>query len=137
MPRRRAFLLILFSTALNAAGFLFNLFEPVPLYDEIAHLVTPYTLVAITSEIIYRSGGDDVFFSSSRRSLLSGAAIGLVGAVGWELVEVAIPILWPDFEIYNPLPDSTLDVLLGVCGGALGAWRADRYLDRLLSQRNR
>jgi hypothetical protein len=55
--------LIVICTGLNGAGFLWNLFEPIPLYDEIAHFITPFTLVMITAEIIYRAGGDDEFFS--------------------------------------------------------------------------
>ena len=47
MPRKYIVLLVLFCIALNAAGFLWNLFEPVPLYDEIAHFITPFTLVLI------------------------------------------------------------------------------------------
>jgi hypothetical protein len=61
MPRKYIVLLILFCVALNAAGFLWKLFEPVLFYDEVAHFLTPFTLVLILSEIIYRSGGDDVF----------------------------------------------------------------------------
>jgi hypothetical protein len=56
-------MLILICVGLNGAGFLWNLFEPIPLYDEIAHFITPFTLVMITAEIIYRAGGDDEFFS--------------------------------------------------------------------------
>ncbi|MCA1707815.1 MAG: hypothetical protein LC808_32900, partial [Actinobacteria bacterium] len=54
--------LVVFCTALNGAGFAWNLFEPVPLYDEVAHLLTPLVLVAIVAEIVYRGGGDDEFF---------------------------------------------------------------------------
>ena len=56
MPRQWVFGLIVLCTLLNGAGFLWDIFEPVPLYDEIAHVVTPFTLVALTSEIIYRVG---------------------------------------------------------------------------------
>ena len=53
--------MIVLCTLLNGAGFLWDIFEPVPLYDEIAHAITPFTLVAVTAEIIYRVGGDDEF----------------------------------------------------------------------------
>ena len=56
MPRSWVMALILLCTALNGAGFLWHLFEPIPGYDEIAHFITPFTLVAITAEIIYRGG---------------------------------------------------------------------------------
>jgi hypothetical protein len=56
--------LVVFCTALNGAGFAWNLFEPVPLYDEVAHLLTPLVLVVIVAEIVYRDGGDDEFFNT-------------------------------------------------------------------------
>ena len=129
MPRKWVMALILLCTALNGAGFLWHLFEPIPLYDEIAHFITPLTLVAITAEIIYRSGGDDEFFNTPLRSVITGSAIGFVGAIGWEVIEVLMD-LW-GLPISHALPDTLFDIFLGVTGGAAGAWAADRYLDRL------
>jgi hypothetical protein len=110
------------------------MFEPVPLYDEVAHVVTPFTLVAITAEVIYRYGGDDEFFDTPRHALITGSLIGLVGAVGWELVEILLDYLFPAASIDHALPDTIFDVVLGVIGGAAGAWVADRYLDRLFNR---
>ena len=93
MPPRMAFLLVVFCVALNAAGFLFHLFEPVPLYDELAHFITPFTLVALVAEVIYRWGGDDEFFPTPQRAIVTGTAIGLLGAVGWEIIEVILGAL--------------------------------------------
>src|SRR3712207_8772967 len=73
MPRGWVVALILICTALNGAGFLWHLFEPIPGYDEIAHFLTPFTLVAITAEIIYRGGGDDEFFNTPRRAVITGS----------------------------------------------------------------
>jgi hypothetical protein len=78
MPPRLAFLLVAFCVVLNAAGFLFHLFEPIPLYDELAHLITPFTLIALVAEIIYRWGGDDEVFPTLQRALVTGTAIGLL-----------------------------------------------------------
>lgn len=132
MPRSYIIGLIVFCTVLNSAGFMWHLFEPIPLYDEIAHFLTPMVLVAITAEIIYRYGGDDEFFDTPHHALVTGAVIGLVGAVGWELVEVVLS-LW-GFPISNRLLDTIFDVVLGVLGGAAGAWIADHYLDRLFNR---
>jgi hypothetical protein len=117
---------------LNAAGFLWKLFEPIPLYDEIAHFVTPFTLVLILAEIIYRGGGDDEFFPTPRRAIITGSVIGLLGAAGWEGVEVVMSLM--GMSISNTLPDTIFDVVLGVLGGAAGAWAADRYLDRIFGR---
>ncbi|HSK99274.1 MAG TPA: hypothetical protein VK869_02945 [Rubrobacteraceae bacterium] len=132
MPRSYIIGLIVFCAVLNTAGFMWHLFEPVPLYDEIAHFLTPMVLVAITAEIIYRYGGDDEFFDTPHHALVTGSVIGLVGAVGWELVEVVLS-LW-GFPISNRPLDTIFDVVLGILGGAAGAWVADHYLDRLFGR---
>jgi hypothetical protein len=132
MPRKYIVLLILFCIALNAGGFLWKLFEPIPLYDEIAHFITPFTLVLILAEIIYRSGGDDDFFNTPRRAVLTGSVIGLLGATCWEGIEVLMSLM--GVPISNTLPDSVFDVVLGVLGGTAGAWAADRYLDRVFKR---
>jgi hypothetical protein len=132
MPRKYIVLLIVFCIALNAAGFLWKLFEPVLLYDEIAHFITPFTLVLILAEVIYRSGGDDDFFNTPQRAIITGSAIGFLGAAGWEGIEIVMA-LW-GLTISNAPPDTLFDVALGILGGAAGAWTADRYLDRIFGR---
>ena len=108
---------------------MWGIFEPVPLYDEVAHTLTPFVLVALTAEIIYRSGGDDVFFDTPRHAILTGVVIGLVGAIAWEGVEILLDYM--GVQVSHAPVDTGVDVLLGVLGGAAGAYVADRYLDRL------
>lgn len=132
MPRKYIIGLIIFCIVLNAAGFLWNLFEPILLYDEIAHFVTPFTLVLILAEIIYRGGGDDEFFPTPGRSVITGLVIGFVGATAWEGIEILLDMM--GFAIDHALPDTIFDIVLGVVGGAAGAWAADRYLDRLFGR---
>ena len=121
--------LILLCIVLNAAGFMWKLFEPVLFYDEVAHFITPFTLVLILAEIIYRTGGDDEFFNTPMRAIITGSVIGLLGATGWEGIEVLMS--WMGISVSNVLPDTIFDIFLGVLGGAAGAWAADRYLDRV------
>ncbi len=132
MPRKYIVVLILFCIVLNTSGFLWKLFEPILFYDEIAHFITPFTLVMILAEIIYRGGGDDDFFNTPKRAVITGSVIGLLGAVGWEGIEVLLSLVGA--PISNALPDSMFDVVLGVLGGAAGAWAADRYLDRIFKR---
>jgi len=132
MPRVWIVLLILFCIALNGAGFVFKIFEPIPLYDEIAHFLTPFVLVAVLAEVIYRGGGDDEFFDSRRHAIVTGSVIGLLGAGGWEGIEVVLSAM--GVAIANTLPDSILDVFLGVLGGAAGAYVADHFLDRIFNR---
>jgi hypothetical protein len=100
--------------------------------DAIAHFLTPFTLVAILAEIIYRGEGDDEFFNTPRRAALTGSVIGLVGATAWEIIELVLDLM--GFSISHAPPDTVFDVVLGVIGGAAGAWAADRYLDRLFGR---
>ena len=132
MPRRWVVLLILVCIALNGAGFAWRIFEPIPLYDEIAHFLTPFVLVAVLAEIIYRGGGDDEFFDSRRHAIVTGSVIGLLGAGGWEVVEILLAFVGA--AIYNALPDTMFDVVLGVLGGAAGAYVADHFLDRIFNR---
>ena len=132
MPWKWAVVLVTLCVALNAAGFVWHFFEPIPLYDEVAHFITPFTLVALTAEIIYRSGGDDVFFNTPRHALVTGCVIGLLGAGGWEVIEALLAMTGA--KISNAPVDTVVDVALGVLGGAAGAWVADRYLDRLFNR---
>ena len=37
-------------------------------------------------------------------------------------------------SIYNALPDTIFDIILGVLGGAAGAYAADHFLDRLFGR---
>ena len=104
MPRGWVVALILICIALNGAGFLWHLFEPIPLYDEVAHFLTPFTLVVILAEIIYRGGGDDEFFNTPRRAVITGSVIGLVGAAGWEGIEIVMSLM--GLPISHALPDT-------------------------------
>ena len=132
MPRKYIVILVLICIALNAAGFFWKLFEPVLLYDEIAHFITPFTLVLILAEIIYRGGGDDEFFNTPLRAVITGSLIGLLGAAGWEGFEVLMSAM--GISVSNALLDTIFDVFLGILGGAAGAWAADRYLDRIFGR---
>lgn len=134
MPRRWIVYLIVFCIILNGAGFIWDIFEPVPLYDEIAHVVTPFILVAITAEIIYRFGGDDEFFDTPRHAIVTGVVIGFLGATAWEGVEILLDIFFPEASIDHAIPDTIFDIVLGVIGGAAGAYVADHYLDRLFNR---
>ncbi|MDQ3498944.1 MAG: hypothetical protein M3514_15845 [Actinomycetota bacterium] len=129
MQRKYILVLILFCIVLNTAGFLWKIFEPILFYDEVAHFITPFTLVLILAEIIYRSGGDDEFFNTPLRAIITGSVVGLLGAAGWEGIEVLMSMM--GISVSNVLPDTLFDVFLGILGGAAGAWAADRYLDRI------
>ena len=65
-------------------------------------------------------------------AIITGSVIGLVGAAGWEGIEVLMDMM--GLPISHALPDTIFDIFLGVLGGAIGAWAADRFLDRLFKR---
>jgi hypothetical protein len=67
--------------------------------------------------------------------VITGSVIGLVGAAGWEGIEIVMSLM--GLPISHAPPDTIFDIVLGVLGGAVGAWAADRYLDRLFTARAR
>jgi uncharacterized membrane protein len=132
MPWKWAVGLVTLCVVMNTAGFMLKIFEPIPFYDEFVHFLTPFTLVALTAEIMYRAGGDDIFFNTPRHAIVTGCAIGFLGALGWEGVEALLAMTGA--QISNAPVDTVGDVTLGVLGGAAGAWVADHYLDRLFGR---
>ncbi len=126
--------LLLLVAVLNTAGWVLDFFRRIPPYDEIVHFVTPLTFVAIASAIIYRSGGRDTFFRSTMRALVTGAVLGLVGAVAWELFEVLLVRVVPGISFPTPPVDTAVDIALGTAGGAAGARLVDWRLDRMRSR---
>ncbi len=123
--------LLLLVSVLNAAGWVLNLFSRIPPYDEIVHFLTPVTLVAISGTIMYRSGGRDTFFRSTMRALVTGAALGLIGAIAWELFEILLVRVLPGISFPTPPVDTAVDIALGTAGGAAGARIVDWRLDRI------
>lgn len=89
-------------------------------------------LVALAAEIIYRSGGDDEVFDTPVHAVITDSVIGLLGAGGWEVIEVLLSALGA--SISNAPSDTVAGILLGVAGGGAGAWLADRYLDRIFGR---
>lgn len=121
--------LVLVSAGLNAAGYLCGLWRSVAPYDEIVHVVTPFTVVAIAFAIIYRARSDHVFFGSPLRAALTGLGIGLAVAGAWEGVEILLELVI-GLRIHNPPLDTIVDVALGTGAGTAAALAVDWLLDR-------
>ena len=93
-------------------------------FDNLAHFLSWLALVALAAEIAHLRGALPAV--SGRRALAVGAAVGLVGGVAWEIVEIVADLL--PVYVYNPPPDSVADTVFGTVGGAVGAWRTNAYL---------
>lgn len=124
-----AAVLVAVSAALNAAGYLFDLWRSVAPYDEIVHVVTPFTVVLVLSALVHRAHTHHLFFATRLRAALVGVGIGAAVAVLWELVEVLVDQVG-GIAVYNPPVDTLLDVALGTAAGAAAAISVDWLLDR-------
>jgi hypothetical protein len=116
--------MLLASIVSNLSGLAFGLFYEGIFFDNLAHFLTWLALLALAGEIAHLHGAR--FVDSGRRALAVGAAVGLVGGVAWEVIEIVADLL-PAY-IYNPPLDSVSDTFFGMLGGATGAWRTNACL---------
>lgn len=114
------------SAVIDLAGFAFGLFYAGVFYDNLAHFLTSFSLVALAGELYFRRelvSQRSVPRLTIRRALFAGAALALVGGVAWECFEALLDLAFPE-TIYNPPVDSVVDTIFGTLGGALGLWNA-------------
>lgn len=116
------------SLVLDLSGMAFGLFYGGVFYDNLAHFLTSFALVALGTEIAQGRGVLPPVVPGGR-ALAAGALVGLVGGGAWEVVEMVADFFFPAL-IYNPLPDTALDMAFGTLGGAAGAWRTAAHLHR-------
>lgn len=111
--------MLVVSGVVDLAGFAFGLFYAGVFYDNLAHFLTSFSLVALAAELY--APRREKFFYGGRRALAAGALAALAGGVAWEVFEDFLDSLFPA-TIYNPPLDSVVDTAFGMLGGALGAW---------------
>lgn len=117
---------LIFSLTFDVSGLALGLFYEGFFYDNLAHFLTTFALVALAAELAqHRSVLPQLV--SGRRALIVGAAVGLAGGGVWEIIEVLADLLLPVF-IYNPPLDTVVDMTFGSLGGAIGARRTVAYL---------
>lgn len=122
---RFTLVMLVASGIIDLIGFSFGLFYAGVFYDNLAHFVTSFSLVALAAELYFRRGlarGDGAFPITVGRALAAGAVIGLVGGMAWESFESFLDLAFPE-TIYNPPLDTVVDTAFGTAGGAFGVWR--------------
>lgn len=113
------------SAVIDLVGFAFGLFYSGIFYDNLAHFMTTFSLVALGGELYLRRAlvsQRDFSLLTTRRALAAGAALGLAGGVAWEGFEALLDLAFPAL-IYNPPVDSVVDTAFGTAGGAVALWR--------------
>lgn len=114
------------SVVIDLTGFAFGLFYAGVFYDNLAHFLTTFSLIALAAELHLRHEMNHLGIRRSitaGRALIFGAATGLLAGTVWEGFEALLNLAFPQ-TIYNPALDSVVDVAFGAAGGALGVWRA-------------
>jgi predicted Abi (CAAX) family protease len=124
------------SAIVDVIGFAFGLFYAGLFYDNLAHFLTTFSLVALAGELYFRRGlvSQRVPRLTTRRALAAGAALGFAGGVAWEDFEILLDLAFPGL-IYNPPVDSVVDTLFGTLGGALGLWRSAAHFGLISRKR--
>lgn len=127
MKKVSRFVLVMLAVSgvIDASGFAFGFFYAGVFYDNLAHLVTSFSLVALAAETYLRRGPARHGYAAPitvRRALAAGAVAGLLGGVAWEGFEALLDLAFPE-TIYNPPLDSVVDTAFGTAGGALAVWR--------------
>ena len=105
--------LVLASAGLNAAGYLFNAYHRFVWYDELCHLLTPFSIMAAAALLwLRRSQTARQLSGSTFATAVAGAGLAL--GLAWEMFEYAIGILGDGV-------DTAIDLALDVTGSALAA----------------
>ncbi|CAN5231525.1 hypothetical protein BH20ACT11_BH20ACT11_08070 [soil metagenome] len=113
------------SAVIDLTGFALGLFYAGVFYDNLAHFITTFSLVALVTELYLRHEMNQRRvrrYFTARRALVVGAATGLLAGMSWEGFETVLNLAFPE-TIYNPPVDSVVDTAFGVAGGALALWR--------------
>lgn len=131
-PSRFVLVTLISSLLFDLSGLAFGLFYEGFFYDNLAHFLTSFALVALAAELAQQRGALPLIVPGGL-ALLAGAVAGLAGAVAWETLEVITDLLFP--VVYNPPLDTATDTVFGSLGGALGAWRTTAYLNRKPSRK--
>lgn len=127
-PFRFVLVTLAVSLVFDLAGMIFGLFYEGVFYDNLAHFLTSFALVALAAELAQHRGVLPLLVPGGR-ALVAGAVVGLVGGGAWEVLEMIADLLFPVL-IYNPPADTIIDMAFGSLGGAVGAWRTTALLNR-------
>jgi hypothetical protein len=114
-------LLVIIAALANAAGWAWDLFKPVPLYDELVHAFTAFAGMAALGYLGWTRGHIGAV-PGSAQFVLGLAAAGLALGVLWELAEALfLSLAWTDTLI-----DLLLDTVGAALGGVLAGWTIRR-----------
>jgi hypothetical protein len=109
-------LLFVAAAMLNAAGWVWNLYDRIMGYDEIAHLVTSFAVTLSLGFLVYREVREP-FREHRLHFMLVIASFGITLGAFWEIFEWTLLRSLP-----NPIVDIMVDSLGAVGAGVFAAW---------------
>ena len=110
-------MLVALSALLNAFGFVFDLYRSVPLYDEVAHAITIFSLTLAFFFVFYRDA------VPTARALAMATAVFTFGVtIGslWEIAEWTTGQIF-DIEVVFGLSDAITDLMANSVGALAAA----------------
>jgi VanZ family protein len=113
-------LLVALSALLNAFGFVFDLYRGIPLYDEVAHAVTVFSLSLASFYLFYRDA------IPSGQKLAMGTSVFTLGVTGgslWEVAEWTTGYVFGINVVFG-LGDAMSDLVANSMGALLAAFVA-------------
>ena len=110
-------LLVALSALLNAFGFVFDLYRAVPLYDEVAHAVTVFSLSLASFYLFY---GEEI---PPARALATATAVFTLGVTAgslWEVAEWTTGYAFSANVVFG-LGDAMTDLVANAAGAVVAA----------------
>lgn len=120
--RKLAWGLLLVAAAVNAAGYLFNLYPRFVWFDEVVHAYTTFALTLVLALYLY-----GVVLTGARRHplllVLVIASVGLALGALWEVAEWAFDQLVAG-DVIKGKPDTIVDLIMDTGGAVAAGWMA-------------
>ncbi len=113
-------MLVALSALLNAFGFVFDLYRGIPLYDEVAHAVTVFSLSLASLYLFYRDAIDP-----ARRLAMATAifTLGVTAGSLWEIAEWTTGYIFEANVVFG-LSDAITDLIANSTGALVAAFAA-------------
>jgi uncharacterized membrane protein YjdF len=99
---------------LNTGGWIWDLYDTVPYYDDVAHFLTAFSIMFFIGMIIKRK------HVAAYLWILFMTSIGISIGVVWEIVEWAVTRT-TSFTFSHSLDDTVIDLIMDTIGAYLAA----------------
>jgi hypothetical protein len=121
-------LLFVFSALLNAAGFVWDLYERISFFDELSHFYSSFACTTALGFLLYSSMYERLFINTKNSRRFYLLFLFTLTNIGF-----TIGVLWEGFEwvvhLLGSVEDTLSDLMLDGAGAICGAWLATKGLE--------